>query len=163
MKLRILVLVCLVLSLAACGSDSEPTPAAKTGQVELRFAISNGARQNSALVDALTGTVYGAIYKKADVSLTGPSAEAQDLASVELPGVDLTDPSAASSVASWASGPLPTADELVFLGFFDVDGNGSASREPDEGDPVTLPLSNAFTPVADQTIAVTAIFELVLN
>jgi hypothetical protein len=51
----------------------------------------------------------------------------------------------------------------VFLGFYDVDSNGSETKDPDAGDPVTLPSVNKFDITADERTDVTIRFDLVLN
>ena len=64
------------------------------------------------------------------------------------------------STATWTSDPLEP-QTYVFLGFFDVDGNGADSKDPDEGDPVTLPTSNEFSIVTGETTTMTVEFDLV--
>lgn len=148
--------------LAACGGKDEPpmsTPT--TAQVTLRFAVPNGTRRSPNLVNSLRGPVYGAIFKSAEVTIGGPIAGAQSLESVEIAEVDLQ--TADTSTASWTSKPLP-ADTYIFLGFYDVDGNGEQSRDPDSGDPVTLPSSEYRFPLeAGKDIDRIVSFDLIFN
>lgn len=137
-------------------SSSTPT----TGTATMTFSVSNGARQSPALVDPLKGSVYGALYRQEDVTVTGPIDGAMEIASVEVADVDLT--TADVSSASWQSEPIE-AGSYVFLGFYDVDGNGADSREPDSGDPVTLPSVNKFDVTAGEETTLTASFDLVYN
>jgi hypothetical protein len=75
-------------------------------------------------------------------------------------GVDLTTDEV--TVEVWTSGMLEQ-DEYTFLGFFDVDGNGSDTRDPDAGDPVTLPVTNKFDVKPGEEVEITAMFDLVYN
>ncbi|MDP3498720.1 MAG: hypothetical protein Q8S33_00235 [Myxococcales bacterium] len=59
--------------------------------------------------------------------------------------------------------PSLAPGKYVFLGFFDVDGNGTTSKEPDQGDPVTLALTNTFDIVDGQQTRRSILFELVFN
>jgi len=164
MSRRILgpLLVVLAPLLVACGGDPEPegpaTPA--DGTVALRFSATNGVRGSMNLVDPLKGAVYGGLYLAEDVSAGGPRPDAVQVADVEILGVDLEagDP----SEATWKSGPL-APNRYTFLGFFDVDGNGTPSYEPDPGDPVTLPFINQFDITSNEETPMTAVFELVYN
>ena len=127
----------LCLGILSCGSAP-----VETGDVRLNFSVSSSVRSSPYLDDDLLGTVYGGIFHVQDVSVLGPVEGAVSLATVELEGVDLRD--AEASVSFW-SGTLDPGS-YVFLGFFDVDGNGDESSEtnPDNGDPVTLANTNAF-------------------
>lgn len=150
----------LALSLlAGCGSDDSTAPA-PMGTASLNFSISNGARQNPGLVDPLQGAVYGSLFKSEEVTLAGPIDGAADVASVEVGSVDLV--AVAPSAERWSSPKLPPG-MYTFLGFFDVDGNGAASKDPDAGDPVTLPLTNKFEVTADETVEFEVQFDLIFN
>lgn len=140
-------------------ADDSADTATTTGTVILRFSVSKGVRKSPNLEDPLVGTIYGSLWHKADIALTGPRDGAEDLQSVEVTGVDLTE--AEVSAASWQSAPLDPGD-YMFLGFFDVDGNGAEEHDPDSGDPVTLPI-NGFTIEAGKTLEFTVPFELVYN
>lgn len=130
------------------------------GFAVLTFGVANGVRQNPTLVDPLVGSVYGDIYRTADVTLTGPAEGAVPVASVQLDAVDLT--TLEVSDVSWGSGPLEP-DQYTFLGMFDIDGNFAETGEnPDAGDPVTLP-TQKFEVTAAATTAFTVMFELVYS
>lgn len=135
--MRLSLLVCTWLCLGACGQEPEDI-----GSVRLNFSVSSSVRSSPHLDAELYGSVYGGIFYVQDVSVLGPVEGAESLASVELADVDLRE--AEASVASW-SGTLAPGN-YVFLGFYDVDGNGLATEEtnPDNGDPVTLANTNAF-------------------
>ncbi len=40
------------------------------------------------------------------------------------------------------------------VGFMDIDGNGADTMDPDEGDPVTLPIGNYHLECAEQPVVV---------
>ncbi len=156
-----LALPLLGTALVGCSSSSsDGASAPKTGTATLRFAVSNGVRQSPNLVDALSGSVYGSLFKPEDVTLTGPVDGAQDVASVEATNVDLVTDTESS--ATWTSDPIPEG-QYIFLGFYDVDGNGATDRSPDPGDPVTLPTTNKIEITAGQDATATATFDLVNN
>jgi hypothetical protein len=171
------LIISFVAALAACGGSDNPpaddqppgddipgnpdAPPQAVARANLVFAVANGVRQNPNLDDPLTGTVYGQIFRSADVTLLGPNDGAMEYGAVEVPGVDLI---TATTAGMWMSPELP-ADDYTFLGFFDVDGNGGVDRSPDAGDPVTIPTTNQFEIVAGVTtpVMVTATFDFVLN
>jgi hypothetical protein len=126
--------------------------------VELRFTASPSVKSSAALRDPLRGVVYGSIFLQEDVAVDGPREGAQHFAAVELQ-VDLT--TTTTSAEAFVT-TLPPGS-YVFIGFLDVDGNGSEQKRPDAGDPVTLALTNKFelTDGAERRKAV--VFELVLN
>ncbi len=140
---------------AGCTSDD----GVATGAAELRFSVTNGVRANPTLVDALQGAIYGNVFLAEDVNLTGPIDGARQFGYVELTAVDLR--TAGVESAPWTSAAL-AAGTYVFLGFFDLDGNG-AGGDPDPGDPVTLPVTNQFTIVGGDVVQLSAQFDLVLN
>jgi hypothetical protein len=154
---------------AACGGggtgddDDDTAPdaavAAGTGTATLTFGVTNGVRQNPTLSDPLIGAVYGNVFLAEDVTLTGPTDDAMEFGEVELLAVDLE---ANTESAPWTT-PELAPGTYVFLGFFDVDANGDVTREPDPGDPVTLPVSNQFEIVVDQDAELAAVFDLVYN
>jgi hypothetical protein len=152
----------MTLILLACTGTKESaveSSAPAEGTVTLDFAASAGVRESSVLVDALKGVIYGSLYYAEEVTVTGPVEGATDLDSVELT-VDIT--STEPSTDTWTSSTLEPRDYL-FLGFFDVDGNGAESKDPDAGDPVTLATTNKFTIVEGQATEYTVYFELVYN
>lgn len=145
--------------LGACadgGGDDPPAEVALT----LTFSASETVRSSPNLVDPLSGTIYGSIYRLAEVGVTGPRDGAEAVADVEVQSVDLTVD--LESAASWSEAP-PVPDFYVFLGFFDVDGNHAGAYEPDAGDPVTLANSNDFEVVEGESLAVVVQFDLVYN
>ncbi len=145
------------LLLAACGSDPVETP---TGTVQLRFSVSNTVRSSRNLKDGLLGDIYGSLFIAEEVTVTGPIEGAQDLnTSIALTGVDLR--TADTSTASWTSDPLPVGS-YIFLGFYDVDENGADTRDPDSGDPVTLPINPFEIKDGEKTPHVVT-FDLVFN
>lgn len=145
------------------GDDSAATDDAGSvgGTMEISFSVGGTVSDSSNLVDPLVGTVYGGIFRTADVGATGPREGAEQVAFVEVTDVDLT--SGAATSVMWTSEPVP-ADTYTFLGFFDVDGSstGVEEKDPEDGDPVTLPTVNKVT-VADGGAAQLQVrFDLVL-
>ena len=134
---KILLGVIFSLTFWSCGGET-----VATGDIRLNFSVSTSVRSSSHLQDELYGTVYGGVFSVQDVSVLGPVEGAESLASIELADVDLRN--VESSIEFWSTALAP--GNYVFLGFFDVDGNGDLETEtnPDNGDPVTLANSNAF-------------------
>jgi hypothetical protein len=141
------------------GSDDA---AAEGGTIELSVTLGGAAVDSSNLVDPPIGTVFGGIFRSADVGATGPREGAEQFAFVEVTGVDLS--SGAASAVVWTSEPLPP-DTYIFLGFFDVDDSsaGAEEKEPESGDPVTLPSVNKVEVEAGATAQMVASFDLVLG
>ena len=137
------------------GTESE----AQGGTVRLTFTVPNGVRESPNLVSPLTGSVYGSLFLSEDVAATGPVEGAVEQASVEVTGVDIENVDV--SAAAWTSEPLPPGD-YTFLGFFDLNGNGTENYEPDGGDPATLPSVNQFTIVEGEETEFVVSFDLVL-
>lgn len=133
--------------------DNEP------GTIELSFSVARGVRRNPNLEDEFLGSVYGSIFRRADVTVTGPMDGAESFGDVEVAGVDLREDEVSAQV--WLSEPLPP-DDYVFLGFYDIDGNGAESKDPDAGDPVTIPTANEFDIRADEAIGLKVRFDLLL-
>ena len=129
------------------------------GTVELSFSVARGVRRNPNLEDEFLGSVYGSIFRRADVTVTGPMDGAETFGNVEVTNVDLREDEVSMQV--WLSEPLPP-DDYVFLGFYDIDGNGAESRDPDAGDPVTIPTANEFDIRADEGIGLKVRFDLLL-
>lgn len=152
---------------ADAGSDADSDegldPATATGQVAFRFEISSTVIGSVNLTDELTGSIYGGVFLTADVSITGPREGATQLASVEAHDIDLTADRAVSELA-WTSDGLEPGD-YTFLGYFDVDGSSDdiEDKDPEMGDPVTLPTVNKFTVEAGQTGELTVRFDLVFS
>jgi hypothetical protein len=148
----------LSLLASACGSeDPAVDPNARTAV--LRFAITDDTRGR--ITDPPNGQVYGSVYLKEDVSLTGPRTGAAEQASDINVAVDVRN--AATSEGSFRTPAFELGTEYVFLGFFDVDGNGATTRDPDAGDPVTLPITNVFTVNDAGETQVRVLFDLVFN
>jgi hypothetical protein len=146
---------------AADDDDSGSDSAADGGMMRLTFSVGGSVAGSPNLVDPLLGTAYGGIFRTADVGATGPREGAEQVAYAEAVGVDLT--SAMVSTASWTSEPLPP-DSYTFLGFLDVDGSSSGTdeKDPEEGDPVTLPSANKVTIETGTTAELVVRFDLVL-
>lgn len=161
---RLLFLPCLAVlgcedpDGAESGADDGQTMM-EGGEVALRFTVPEGVRSSASLVDPLSGAVYGQLFLSADVSITGPREGAAEFGAVEVTGVDLT--SAQETEVMWTSDPIPPG-MYTFLGFFDVDGNGEMTRDPEEGDPVTLPTVNKFVIEDGMTTELTVSFDLIL-
>jgi hypothetical protein len=157
-----LALALIAIAVGCSSSDPPATtdtgaPVAK-GTATLRFAVNSTVRNSPRLVDPLKGKIYGAIYLSADVGLGGPREGAEQVASVLL-DVDLT--AEGPSAATFQVPSIPE-DKYVFTGFLDVDGNGSETERPDDGDPVTLPSSETqFDVVGDTNTDATITFNLV--
>ena len=136
------------------------TTTAAPGSVSMAFSVSNGVKQSPNLMDPLKGTIYGSLYKQEDVTVTGPIDGAMEVASVQVADVDLT--SADVSAATWSGKDIPEGS-YTFLGFYDLDGNGGMTFEPDAGDPVTLPSANKFDVTSGQETTLTATFDILYN
>lgn len=151
----------MILWLLACsGGPESAEPAPTTGTVRLDFSVSNGVRENTNLVDPLKGAIYASLFRAEEVTATGPIEGAESYGDVEVYGVDVTTDEV--SAQTWASGEMEPAT-YRFLGFFDVDGNGDESRDPDGGDPVTLPSVNEFEVLVGEEIQSTIRFDLIFN
>lgn len=154
------MMVLLVLACSGAKESAESAPSVPSpGTVTLNFSASAGVRENATLVDPLAGIVYGSLYNAADVTVTGPIDGAVAVEDVEV-SIDLT--TAEVSAETWVSGEL-APETYLFLGFFDVDGNGSTSFSPDAGDPVTLATTNDFVITEGEATSATASFDLVYN
>jgi hypothetical protein len=142
------------------GGSGDDAPA-DGGMMRVTFTLGGSVSGSPNLVDPLMGSCYGGIYRTADVGATGPRDGAEQVAYAEAMNVDLT--SETVSTASWTSEPLPP-DSYTFLGFFDVDGSSSATedKDPEEGDPVTLPSANKVTVEVGATAELVVRFDLVL-
>lgn len=153
--MKTLLLSTLVLTCAACGPAKMPA-----GTAEFRFSVSSSVKSSPSLKDPLLGTVYGDLFLQEDVSVTGPRKDAVAFGAAEIANVDLR--MVESSAATFVT-PSLAPGKYVFLGFFDVDGNGATTKEPEQGDPVTLALTNTFDIVDGQQTRRSILFELVFN
>jgi hypothetical protein len=131
------------------------------GTMAVSFTVGGTVADSTKLVDPLTGTVYGGIFRTAEVGATGPREGAVQVAFVEATGVDLT--TGTATMVMWTSEPLPP-DTYTFLGFFDVDGSSTMleEKDPEEGDPVTLPTANKVTVEDGAAAQLEVRFDLVL-
>ncbi len=144
--------------MGACGPA--PVKATPGGTAEFRFTLSDQVKASPVLVDPLLGTVYGNIFLQEDVAVDGPRKDAMQFGAVELANVDLRTEKV--SAVSYITAKLAPG-HYVFLGFYDVDGNGAVTHDPDPGDPATLALTNKFDITdAVQTKRLVA-FEIVFN
>ncbi len=158
-----LMLGAAALVLLACESDAGADAAsgdASRGDALLAFTCKGSVHKASKLVDPLRGVAYGSLFLSEDVGVAGPIAGAPDFASVEVSGLDLV---GEGTVAGAFRTPKLNPGFYTFLGFFDVDANGAASKDPDAGDPVTLAITNTFKVEAGKTTDYTGTFDLVLN
>lgn len=155
-----LLALCALLTGCTGAKESAAESAPATGTMVMAFSVSNGVRENTNLADPLSGAVYGSLFYAEEVTATGPIEGAESLADVEVYGVDLI--AAETSAATW-TGPELEPRAYRFLGFFDVDANGDASREPEAGDPVTLPSVNEFTIAAGEELSVISSFDIIYN
>lgn len=149
----------LALVVAALSSACGPAPV-PGGTAEFRFAIADQLRSSPNLKDPLVGTVYGNVFLQEDVAVDGPRKGSMEFGAVEVASVDLT--TEKTSAASFVT-PKLAPGKYVFLGFFDVDGNGATTRDPDPGDPVTLALTNKFDIADGAQTRRAVVFELIFN
>ncbi len=133
-------------SAVANDDDSAPTE----GTLAVSFAIdedwydrvvNNG--------DPVVGPFWATIFDADDVTGVGPEDGAREYGDVYVEEVDLSVRGEATGVL-FITKPLP-ATWVTILGFMDVDGNSvEDDRDPDEGDPVTLPNRNEFEVLAGE-------------
>ncbi len=144
-----------LLVACGCGPAKKPDP---VGTAKFRFQVSNNAKMDSHLTSPLLGTIYGNVFLQEDVSVTGPRTGAMGLADVAVANVDLR--SVDLSNESYTTPDLAPGN-YVFLGFYDVNGNGDATRDPDPGDPVTLATTNNFAITDGNQTPKIVIFDLI--
>lgn len=121
------------------------------GKFRVRFDASDTVRGSDALTDPLRGNVWGNVYRAEDVNIGGPVEGAEAVASFAFEGVDATVPG--EGMEYLIDAELPTGDYQI-LGFMDIDGNGAETTDPDEGDPVTLPIGSYRMECAEQPVVV---------
>lgn len=129
---------------------------ASSGTFQITFQPSTTVSRSN-LKAPLTGTVYGSVYKAADVKITGPIDGTTPVASLKYEGVDTRK---GPSKVFTLSTKLPAGDYQI-LGFMDIDGNADPSDpSPDEGDPVMIPIGGYTLACAQQPV--TAEFAITL-
>lgn len=129
---------------------------ADEGEMQITFQPSTTVR-SSDLKAPLKGDVYGSVYQASDVKITGPIDGAEAVATIAEQDVDVVDgPSEAYPLGV----DLP-AGSYQILGFMDIDGNADPDdAQPDEGDPVMIPIGGYELACAVQPV--TAEFAIVL-
>ncbi len=129
---------------------------ADEGELQISYQPSTTVR-GSDLKAPLKGTIYGSVYQASDVKITGPLEGTSPVAAIEVPDVDVVDgPSKAYPLGT----DLP-AGSYQILGFMDIDGNADPNDpQPDEGDPVMIPIGGYELACAVQPV--TAEFAIVL-
>ncbi|MBX7115877.1 MAG: hypothetical protein K1X64_16225 [Myxococcaceae bacterium] len=145
------------LFLLSCGATP---PVATTGSVKLKFAVTDGVRNNPALKDPLIGTVYGAIYLSEDVGITGPRTNSTAAADIPATAVDVR-----TAMASEAEVVIEglAAGQYTILGYFDLDNNPGNPSRPDSGDPAAYPRTNLFEIKAGEQTKRTFVFDFIYN
>lgn len=122
------------------------------GRFQIRFDASSTVRESDDLTDPLRGNVWGSVFRAEDVTLAGPNEGAEAVASFAFEDVDITTPGPG---ATYPLDVVLPVGEYQLLGFMDIDGNATADMaDPDEGDPVTLPIGGYDLKCADQPIVV---------
>jgi hypothetical protein len=112
--------------------------AAPTGRFRLRFDASSTVREDRDRKAPLKGAVYGSIYRAEDVTIRGPDAGAEPVASFAFPAVDVRSP---AMLATFDLPEVLPAGSYQVLGFMDIDGTADpADPSPDTGDPVMIPI-----------------------
>ena len=125
---------------------------ALSGRFHMRFDASSTVRGSSSLTSPLRGNIWGSIYRAVDVTIAGPIDGAEPLASFEFMDVDVT--AGVSPEEYLVDTVLPGGDYQI-LGFMDIDGNADlANADPDEGDPVAIPIGGFPMRCADEHITV---------
>ncbi|MBO6940054.1 MAG: hypothetical protein JJ863_34100 [Deltaproteobacteria bacterium] len=122
------------------------------GRFLIRFDASPTVRESEDLTHPLRGNIWGSVYRADDVTLAGPNEGAEAVASFAYTDVDIT------TMGEGETYPLDVmlpVGEYQLLGFMDVDGNATDEMaDPDEGDPVTLPIGGYDLKCAEQPIVV---------
>ncbi len=121
------------------------------GKLRVRFDASDTVRGSDLLTDPLRGDVHGSVFRAEDVTIAGPREGAVAVANFFFEDVDAT--VAGEGTEYLIDTELPTG-RYQLLGFMDIDGNGADTMDPDEGDPVTLPIGNYHLECAEQPVVV---------
>lgn len=120
------------------------------GRFRLTFDASDTVRESMDLTHPLRGRVWGSVFRAVDVTIAGPNPGAQSVADFHFADVDVTSPH--GDTAYEIETTLP-AGEYQILGFMDIDGNADlADADPDQGDPVLLPIGAYQLHCAMQTV-----------
>jgi hypothetical protein len=135
--------------MATCEDRGSTT--ALRGRFTLRFDASSTVRESPSLTHPLRGPVWLSVYRAADVTISGPRPGSEPVATFSAPDVDIRGGLSAESYPVDAE--LPAGDYQI-LGFMDIDGNSPADGDPDEGDPVTLPIGGYKVQCADNPVVV---------
>jgi len=156
----LLLLVALAALTAACGpSDDDDSAPAEVPPTHGTLAVSFALDEDYAaeMDEPAIGSFWGSIYDAEQVSGIGPDDDAVELGSIYVELVDLTNPELTSAVL-FVTEPLE-ARWVTILGFLDSDANSlEDDRDPDDGDPVTLPHQNEHLVVAGEEIAAEVFF-----
>lgn len=141
--------------------DSIPTPAtcaemgsteALSGRFHIRFDASSTVRESALLTNPLIGNVWGSVYRAADVTIAGPNEGAEPVASFAFEDVDIT---GGLSATTYDIETLIPGGNYQILGFMDIDMNADlANADPDQGDPVAIPIGGFPMRCADEPITV---------
>ena len=141
--------------------DSIPTPQtcvemgsteALSGRFHIRFDASSTVRGSALLTNPLVGNVWGSVYRAADVTINGPNEGASPVASFAFENVDIT---GGLSATTYDIDTLIPGGNYQILGFMDIDMNADlANADPDQGDPVAIPIGGFPMRCADEPITV---------
>ncbi|MCB9506073.1 MAG: hypothetical protein H6697_00220 [Myxococcales bacterium] len=128
------------------------------GEFKIRFAASTTVRHALGDPATISGPIWGSVYRARDVRITGPIDGAEPVVSFAFDDVVIGD--GPTETVYELERPIPAGDYQM-LGFMDVDGNADPeSPDPDEGDPVMIPIGG-FQLRCD-TQPITAEFALLL-
>lgn len=154
------LVVALGASLAGCSGDDTPTPASTTetasptatealGSGTLAITFKMSEQDVRRMDEPPKGTFYGSIYRAEDVADGEAVDGAEPLESLRLQDVDIPPEGGRPTRQSWLSEALP-AGGVIILGFLDSDGNASGGDPaPDDGDPRSRDVDNAFLVIAN--------------
>lgn len=127
---------------------------ATSGHFHVRFDASSTVRNSTSLTHPLIGNVWGSVYRSTDVTVVGPNEGAEPVASFHFENVDVRD---GLSPVTYDIPELLPGGEYQILGFMDIDGNADPlNADPDEGDPVFIPIGGYDMRCADEPITVEA-------
>lgn len=125
---------------------------ALSGRFHIRFDASTTVRNSALLTSPLVGNVWGSIYRAEDVTIVGPNEGASPVASFAFENVDIQ---GGLSAETYVIDTLIPGGNYQILGFMDIDRNADlANADPDEGDPVAIPIGGFPMRCADEPITV---------